>query len=95
MIKYIDSISEKNIDEYGWISFEDLVKFLTTQKLDLKKIKTNYYEVKDREPMYLYSKDKITSLIKKIGFKKIKKIDEHVTDVGSGKRNVFTFIAQK
>ena len=62
---------------------------------DLKKIKTNYYEVKDREPMYLYSKDKITSLIKKIGFKKIKKIDEHVTDVGSGKRNVFTFIAQK
>ena len=36
LLKYIDSISENNIDEYGCISFEDLFKFLTFQKFDLK-----------------------------------------------------------
>lgn len=62
---------------------------------DLKKVNKNFYEVEGREPMCLYSKNEINNLIKKIGFNRIKKIDEHVTDVGSGKRNVYTFIAKK
>ena len=45
--------------------------------------------------MYLYSKKDIEKIVKRIGFKKFKKIDEHITDVGSGMRNVFTFIAEK
>lgn len=62
---------------------------------DLKKKAKNYYEILNREPMYLYSKEEILALSKMIGFKKIKVIDEHITDVGSGKRNVFTFVAEK
>ena len=62
---------------------------------DLKKVRNNYYEINDREPMYLYSKKDIEKIVKRIGFKKFKKIDEHITDVGSGMRNVFTFIAEK
>ena len=62
---------------------------------DLKKVRKNYYEIKNREPMYLYSKEEIEKIIEEIGFKNLKKIDEHITDVGSGKRNVFTFIAEK
>ena len=62
---------------------------------DLRKVRKNYYEIKNREPMYLYSKEEIEEIVKEIGFKKFKKIDEHVTDVGSGMRNVFTFIAEK
>lgn len=62
---------------------------------DLKKVRKNYYEIKNREPMYLYSKEEIEKIIKTIGFKKTKKIDEHITNVGSGERNVITFIAEK
>ena len=62
---------------------------------DLKKVRKNYYEIKNREPMYLYSKEEIEKIIKTIGFKTTKKIDEHITNVGSGERNVITFIAEK
>lgn len=62
---------------------------------DLINMKDNYYEVKDRPPMVLFSKNEINAFFEKYGFKNLIFIDEHVTDVGSGKRNVYTFTAYK
>lgn len=62
---------------------------------DLINMKDNYYEAKDRPPMVLFSKNDINTFFEKSGFKNLIFIDEHVTDVGSGKRNVYTFTAYK
>lgn len=45
--------------------------------------------------MVLLSKEQILSFILKIGFKLIREVDNHITDVGSGKRNVYTVLIQK
>lgn len=45
--------------------------------------------------MVLLSKDDINKIIKENGFCIEKKIDEHVTDVGIGKRNVYTIRFRK
>lgn len=62
---------------------------------DLTQTGNNTYEIKNRPPMVLYTKEQIIDLVNKIGFKNIEIVDEHVTDVGGGSRNVFTFKAQK
>ena len=80
LLKYIDSISEGNIDEYGCISFEDLFKFLTTQKFDLKKIKIdlfklflNYDEYVEDEKINKLTKEKVKTAFKKLKVKLDKK----------------------
>ena len=45
--------------------------------------------------MILLSKKEIDNLFVKYGFKILKNIDEHITDVGSGKRNVYTILLKK
>lgn len=62
---------------------------------DLTFIGNSRYEINERQPMILLSKDEINSLFKKYGFKIIKNVDEHITDVGSGKRNVYTILLKK
>lgn len=62
---------------------------------DLIKTGNDLYSIINRPPMVLYSKDKILALVNKIGFKDIKAVEEHVTDVGGGKRNVFTITVRK
>ena len=55
----------------------------------------NTYQIINRPPMVLLSKEQIKNYIKSCGFKIIKNVDEHVTDVGSGVRNVYTLLVQK
>lgn len=62
---------------------------------DLKCIGENKYNIIGRPPMILLSKEKIEKIIKDIGFKIVKIVDEHITDVGIGKRNVYTLLLQK
>lgn len=62
---------------------------------DLTCLENYLYSVKDREPMLLHSKEEINSIINKIGFKSIDVIDEHITDVGSGSRYVYSVVLKK
>ena len=106
LIKYIDSISEKNIDEYGCISFEDLVKFLTTQKLDLKKIKIdlfklflNYDENVENEKISKLSNEKVKTAFKKLKVKldkkKFKTMKEYNEQKVYNAKNIETFLKSK
>lgn len=63
---------------------------------DLTQIDEFRYFIKERPPMILMSKNQIDDLFIKQGFKKIKNIDEHITDVGAGgKRNVYSVLFEK
>ena len=62
---------------------------------DLSLVENHFYTIRDREPMILYSKNEILSLLERVGFRSSKVIDEHVTDVGSGSRYVYSVILKK
>lgn len=62
---------------------------------DLIKTGKNTYSIINRPPMVLLSKEQINKIVLGIGFKMIKIVDEHVTDVGSGERYVYSFLVQK
>ena len=63
--------------------------------IDLESQGDNKYAVKNRPPMTLLSKRQILKAFTDRAFTKIKKVDEHITDVGSGKRNVVTYLFKK
>ncbi|HBC84462.1 MAG TPA: hypothetical protein DCZ30_03255 [Clostridiales bacterium] len=62
---------------------------------DLKCIDDSVYDVLNKSPMVLLSKDEICEIVKDIGFYIDKKVDEHITNVGTGKRNVYTIRLRK
>lgn len=62
---------------------------------DLTFISTINYLPRNRPPMVLLSKEQINKYLEQAGFKINKKIDEHITNVGSGQRNVYTILIQK
>ena len=64
---------------------------------DLTKTKEKYlYEIDGRPSMILMEKKQIKQILLETGFKFIKEIDEHITDVSEvGKRNVWTITLQK
>ena len=62
---------------------------------DLVEIDTNLYDIDGREPMILLSKEEIKELMKQNNFELVKEVEEHITDVGSGCRNVYTILLQK
>lgn len=62
---------------------------------DLIACQNDLYLIKDREPMVLLSKNNIKNIIEECEFKIVKIIDEHITDVGTGKRNVYSLLLQK
>lgn len=62
---------------------------------DLIKTGKNTYLIKDRPPMVLLSKEQIQDYVSEVGFTIIKIVDEHITDVGSGERNVYTILIKK
>lgn len=62
---------------------------------DLISLGNDVYRVKDRPSMVLLSKNDINKIVKEEGFNIEKFVDEHVTDVGTGKRNVYTVKLKK
>ena len=62
---------------------------------DLTKTGNNTYLIDNRPPMVLLNKEQILNYIHNIGFNLIKVVDEHITDVGSGNRYVYTILIQK
>ena len=62
---------------------------------DLVELGNGEYEVKNKPPMVLLSKEKILNFIKTAGFKNIINVDEHITNVQTGKRNVYTVCFEK
>ena len=88
-LKEIFRITQKN----GYIIISIFTNDIITS--DLKCIGENIYNIDNRPPMVLMSKKQIENLINDIGFKIIKVVDEHITDVGIGKRNVYTLLLQK
>lgn len=62
---------------------------------DLKRVGENVYNIINRDPMILLSNKQLLNLFKCYSFMLVKKVDEHETDVGSGKRCVVTFLLKK
>ena len=62
---------------------------------DLMEYGPNLYKIKNRPPMVLLSKSQISKILKQNKLKELQVIDEHITDVGGGKRNVYTLLLEK
>lgn len=62
---------------------------------DLTFISAINYLPQNRPLMVLLSKEQINKYLEQAGFKINKKIDEHITNVESGQRNVYTILIQK
>lgn len=93
--EYRESIGEiyRILESGGYAIFSTFTNDVISD--DLIKTGDNTYLIKNRPPMVLYSKKQIIEMVKNIGFRIIKEVDEHVTDVGSGERNVYTILIQK
>lgn len=93
--EYEKAISEmyRILKRNGQIIFSVFTNDVITD--DLTFVGNSRYEINERQPMILLSKEEINSLFNKYGFKIIKSVDEHITDVGSGKRNVYTLLLKK
>lgn len=93
--EYIKSLKEiyRIIKNDGFAIFSTFTNDVITD--DLIKTGDNTYSIKDRPPMVLLDKKQILNIVKDIGFRNIKEIDEHITDVGGGRRNVYTIVIQK
>ena len=93
--EYEKAISEmyRILKRNGKIIFSVFTNDVITD--DLTFIENSRYEINERQPMILLSKEEINGLFSKYGFKIIKNVDEHITDVGSGKRNVYTVLFKK
>lgn len=90
----------KTIEEFYRILKKDMYVILSvfTNDVitdDLTYIENNVYKVNDRPSMVLLSKEKINKIFNEIGFYIDEFIDEHITDVGTGKRNVYTVRLKK
>lgn len=93
--EYINSLKEifRILGNGGYVLISTFTNDVITN--DLTCIGDNIYNIDGRMPMVLMSKEQIEKLINDIGFKIIKVVDEHITDVGIGKRNVYTLLLQK
>ena len=93
--EYEDSLKEiyRIVEDKGFVILSTFTNDVITD--DLIKTGDNTYSIKNRPPMVLLSKKQILMYISNIGFKLVKEIDEHITDVGSGERNVYTILIQK
>lgn len=93
--EYEKAISEmyRILKQNGTIIFSVFTNDVITD--DLTFVGNSRYEINERQPMILLSKEEINNLFNKYGLKIIKNVDEHITDVGSGKRNVYTILLKK
>lgn len=82
------------LQDDGYLIFSVFTNDVITDDLIAKG--DNCYNILNRPPMVLLSKEEIDNIFAKYNFKYIKKIDEHITDVGDGgRRNVYTVLFQK
>lgn len=93
--EYEKAISEMNrvLKRNGVVIFSVFTNDIITD--DLTYVGNFRYEINDRQPMILLPKDKINEVFIRNGFTIQKVVDEHITDVGSGKRNVYTILLKK
>lgn len=93
--EYIKSLNEiyRILQNGGYAIISTFTNDMLTD--DLIQTEKYTYLIKERNPMILLSKKEIMDFVRKIGFKDVKEIEEHITDVGSGKRNVYTFLLKK
>ena len=62
---------------------------------DLTPQKDQFFLISDKLPMLLLSRNDIDEIFSKYKLKKIRVIDEHITNVGTGERYVYTALFQK
>ena len=91
---------EKSIQELERVTVHDgyIVLSVFTNDLitsDLTAYGENIYGVRNRQPMVLLPKNQINRIIYDHHLKIEKTLDEHITDVGIGKRNVYTVLLRK
>lgn len=93
--EFIDTIKEFNriLKPGGYVILSVFTSDIITD--DLEHIGQNIYFVKGRPSMVLLPKEEINNICKENGFYIDKFVDEHVTDVGIGKRNVYTIRLRK
>lgn len=93
--EFIDTIKEfyRILKNGGYVILSVFTNDVITD--DLKYVNDGVYDVLNRPSMVLLSKDEINKIIENIGFSIDKKVDEHITDVGIGKRNVYTIRLRK
>ena len=93
--EFIDTIKEFNriLRNGGYVVLSVFTNDVITD--DLKYVNDGVYDVLNRPSMVLLSKDEINKIIENIGFYIDKKVDEHITNVGIGKRNVYTIRLRK
>jgi len=93
--EYLESLKEiyRILEDNGYLLISSFTNDVISS--DLLKTSKNTYQVKNRPPMVLLSKKEINNYLKDCGFKIIKIVDEHITDVGSGERYVYTLLVQK
>ncbi len=94
-IEFINTIKEFNriLKKNGYVILSVFTNDIITE--DLKYLGKGVYEVENRPPMVLLSKEEINQIVKENGFYIEKNVDEHITDVGIGKRNVYTIRLKK
>lgn len=93
--EYDTAIKEMNrvLKEGGYLLFSVFTNDIVSE--DLTYVGEKLYEIKGREPMILLSKKEIVELMEKNNLKLLKEVEEHITDVGSGCRYVYTILLQK
>lgn len=93
--EFMDTIKEfyRILKSGGYVILSVFTNDIITD--DLKYMEDSIYSVIDRPSMVLLSKEEINRIVENSGFFIDKKVDEHITDVGTGKRNVYTIRLRK
>ena len=93
--EYIDSLKEmyRLLQKGGHALLSTFTNDVISE--DLTQTGEYTYLVKDRDPMVLLNKELVVEYAKNAGFELVKEVEEHVTDVGSGYRNVYTILLKK
>ena len=81
------------LKDYGYCIVSIFTNDIITD--DLVACQNSLFLIKNREPMILLSKENVQKLIRENHFQIVKIIDEHITDVGTGKRNVYSLLLKK
>jgi len=93
--EYVLAIKEMHrvLNNNGYLLYSCFTNNIISE--DLTYIDKHLYDIDGREPMILLSKDEIKQMMKDNNFKLVREVEEHITDVGSGQRHVYTILLKK